>query len=44
MDQDTCEAIIRKVLPVHDAVPKAPAAKRRPAARKTATRKTAKAA
>ena len=41
MDQDTCEAIIRKVLPVHDAVPKAPAAKRRPAARKTATRKTA---
>ncbi len=40
MDQDTCEAIIRRVLPEPEALPKAPA-KRGRAARKTAARKTA---
>jgi len=41
MDQDTCEAIIRKVLPAPEVAPKTPAAKRKPATRKPTTRKTA---
>jgi alcohol dehydrogenase class IV len=51
MDQETCEAIIRKVLPKPKAAAKAAAktaaktpAKRKPAARKTTARKAAKAA